>query len=260
MPRMKVDEAQLSRKFKHVAKQTANFSKISADILAKTPSNMRIFRLVMGAGLERMAERLDKTAATISQYERGRIFSIPVSESERMCRIIEENIPAHVSYAAFLLNLRAFEEKSTGGLTKGLQRAEKASSTPQEKSTRSVLEKAGLSFEEHKTLDTKIGPLNFDFLVERKVMIECTHSKNKTKAESLGFRVLKLKERHPKMKTMVVIPRGVTNGYLRRLADFDAVIYADELDRLKVLLVPQAAVQLDTRMRSPKTPNLEIDL
>ena len=243
---MKVDEARIKRKFRSLAKQTSNFSEVRAEILANDPSAIRIFRLAMGLGLERMAERLGKTVATISQYERGRIFSIPVSEAERMCRIVEENVPAKVSYEDFVLNLRAFMEKSTGGMVKGFPRAEKAKSTAQENALRSLLEGRGLVFEEHKTINTKIGPFNFDFLVEKNTVIECTQSKNKTKAESLGFRILKLKEAHPEWNVIVVIPRGVTKGYLRRLADADAIVYSDKLSRLKSLLVPQAAVQLDS--------------
>ena len=243
---MKVDERAMTRKFRLLARQTKNFSQIRAEILSRDPSTFRIFRMLMGLGLEQMAELLGKTAATLSQYERGRIFSIPVSEAERMRRVVEENIPAQVSEERFIENLRAFVEKSTGGLVKGLQRAEKASSTRQEMAVKKRLVELGAKFEEHKTIETKIGPLNFDFLVDGKTAIECTSSKNKTKAESLGFRILKLKEANPKIKVVVVIERGVTKGYLRRLADADEIIYADELDRLRGLLVPQAAVQLDS--------------
>ena len=246
MPRMKIDERAMSRKYRLLARQTKNFSKIRAEILAQDPSNVRIFRMLMGFGLEQMAELLGKTVATLSQYERGRIFSIPASEAERMCRIVGENIPADVKEETFVANTRAFAEKSTGGLVKGLQRAEKAVSTAQERVVKKLLSEIGAKFEEHRTIETKIGPLNFDFLVDGKTVIECTISKNKTKAESLGFRILKLKEAIPKMKVVVVIERGVTNGYLRRLADADGIIYADELDRLRGLLVPQAAVQLDS--------------
>ncbi|MEM4707719.1 MAG: hypothetical protein QXL47_03865, partial [Candidatus Anstonellales archaeon] len=66
----------------------------------------------------------------------------------------------------------------------------------------------------------------------------------------MGFRISKLKKVNPRIIAIAVIPRGVNKGFLRRLEDFDHIVFDDELSRLEFLLVPQATVQSDT------TPNI----
>jgi len=99
-----------------------------------------------------------------------------------------------------------------------------------------LLKNKSKKIEVHKTMETSIGPLNFDFwLPENKMVIECTESVSKHKAESLGFRIIKLKDRI-NCKTIVIIPKNVSNGVIRRLIDYDHIIFSSEIAKLENII------------------------
>jgi len=220
----------------YVAKHTENFQKIDTEFLANNPKIIKVFRMLHGKGLVEFAKLLKKNFNTISQYELGGIRRIRLAETKRMSDILAEGMPINSSKEHAIENFRKFKELSTGGAVQGFLRAEKAALTADEKRIRNLLQKCGIRFEAHKTLDTNIGQLNFDFLVDNKTIIECTDSKSKQKAESLGFRALKIKQKYPHLKTIVVIPHNVTNGIKRRLADFDYIIFSNRLNELETIL------------------------
>ena len=236
MPRISCNEKQLLGDFKKCAKLTGGFKRIPPGLIARKPQHMRLLRMVLGLGLEEMAELVGKKFATVSQYERGRIRSIPLAEAVRMAELIASRLPKEVTPELVLENFAALREKSHGGLAKGLQRAEGAALTAQETRIRELLTELDVPFECHKTLSSPIGPLNFDFVINGKAIIECTESANKTKAESLAFRILKAKANNPYLTAIAVIPDHVTEGYLRRLSDFDLVVRGFNVARLRCQL------------------------
>ncbi len=158
-------------------------------MIAKNPRFLKIFRLILGLSLSDIAKLLGKTLATISQYERNNIRSIPENEAKRIVKILKAELPRNVSLQKVLENFAIFSNKAKGGITSGMNRAEKAALTAQEKLVEKKLKSLCLKFERNKTLETAIGPLNFDFVLQNTV-IECTIATNKIKAESLGFRNL----------------------------------------------------------------------
>ena len=123
-----------------------------------------------------------------------------------------------------------------------MKSAEGAGLTIQESKIAEFLLLINAGYKAHVTFETKIGPLNFDFVVKDKYVIECTKANNKTKAEALDFRIIKLKESYPGMKAIAVIPKNVTNGFIRRLCDFDFIIFENEIEKLEFLCNPQATV------------------
>lgn len=236
MPPDKMNEKNFIKLLEYAAKHTWNFQKIEPEFLANNPKTVKTFRMLYGKGLIEFAKLLKKNFNTISQYELGGIRRIRLAEAKRMSDILAEKMPVNPSKEQAIENFRKFKELSTGGAVQGFMRAEKAVLTADEKMIRNLLQEYGIRFEVHKTLDTNIGQLNFDFLIEDKALIECTDSKSKQKAESLGFRALKIKQKYPHLKTIVVIPHNVTNGIKRRLADFDYVIFSNKLNELEVIL------------------------
>jgi hypothetical protein len=53
--------------------------------------------------------------------------------------------------------------------------------------------------------------------------------------ESLGFRVIKIKEKL-KCLGVVIVKSNVSKGVLRRLIDYDHIIFSSELMKMKLLL------------------------
>jgi len=236
MPKDKMNENKFKNLFYEASRYTKNFQKIDHVIIAKRPNLLKVFRMIHGLGLIDFAKLLKKNYNTISQYELGGIKSIRESEAKRIVAILTEEMPTNLSKEQTIQNFYKFKELSSGGAVQGFKRAEKAALTNGEKKIEKLLNEYGIKFEPHKTLDTNIGPLNFDFLVGNKLLIECTDSKSKQKAESLGFRALKIKQAYPHLTTVVIIPYGITNGVKRRLNDFDHIIFSNKLDGLETLL------------------------
>ena|SRR3989344_1453161 len=232
MPKVKISDDQIQKLYAEVNRKTKNFSEITPEIVSNNPQYMKIFRMLCNKSLTEMGNLLSKTYAAIAQYERGAIKRIPAKEAEKISRIIKEEMQ-DTSLETALKNNQKFKELSHGGYVQAFKRAEKAELTRQEKSIREILEKMKVSYEVHKTLQTSIGELNFDFwLPENKIVIECTESSSKHKAESLGFRMMKLKDRI-KCKGVVVLPSNVSKGVLRRLVDYDHIIFSSDLSKLE---------------------------
>ena len=232
MPKVKISDDQIQKLYAEVNRKTKNFSEITPQIISNNPQYMKIFRMLCNKSLTEMGNLLNKTYAAIAQYERGAIKRIPPKEAEKISRIIKEEMQ-DTSLEAVLKNNQKFKELSHGGYVQAFKRAEKAELTRQEKFIREILEKMKVNYEVHKTLQTSIGELNFDFwLPENKIVIECTESSSNHKAESLGFRMMKSKDRI-KCKGVVVLPSNVSKGVLRRLVDYDHIIFSSDLSKLE---------------------------
>ncbi|MCP8308517.1 MAG: hypothetical protein H3Z54_07465 [archaeon] len=159
-----------------------------------------------------------------------------MEESVRIAEAIRSGLPPHLSEEILLANMRKFSDKSSGGVLQAMRRAETMALTKQEKALIDVLMKAEIPYIQHATLSTKIGQLNVDFLVLGRLVIECTSSRSKWKAESLGFRAIKIKESHPNLKLMAVVPSDVDDGFTRRLIDFNFVVHDDNIKSLFALI------------------------
>lgn len=233
MPKVKISDKQFETLFMEVKKKTKNFSEIEPELISTNPYYIKVFRMLCGKSLTQMGNLLNKTHATIAQYERKAIKSIPLTEAVKIAQVIKEEIPEEKSLEQALKTVQKFRELANGGYVQAFKSAEKAELTKQEKLIREILEKEKAKYESHKTLDTSIGELNFDFwLSEKKIVIECTESVSKHKAESLGFRALKLKDKI-KCKMIAVIPSNVSNGVIRRLSDYDHIIFSTDLSKLE---------------------------
>jgi len=236
VPTLSGTELELKAMFESVRKDTNNFTILPAELLSKSPEKIKVFRMLLGKGLREMGELVSRSFVTVSNYELGKIKTIPISESEKMSEIILKNLPSPVTEETLIRNQKFYHDRSKGGVLQALKRAETMALTRQESIVMAVLEDQRIQFEYHVTLDTKIGPLNFDFLVKKNVVIDCTTTTNKWKAESLGFRSIKVKEAHPNFKTIAIIPASVNQGFLRRLVDFDHVLKDDEITTLTALV------------------------
>ncbi len=233
MPKTKFSDDEFQKLYREVQHKTKNFSIIEPELIWENPNYMKVFRMICGRSLAEMGNILNKTHATIAQYERGAIKNIPIKEAEKISHIISDELPQNKSLENAIRNMHKFRELSNGGYVQAFKRAEKAELTNQEKKIKEILEKKKIDFEPHKTLDTSIGKLNFDFwLPDNKIMIECTESVSKHKAESLGFRALKLKDKI-KCKAIAVIPSNVSDGIMRRLCDYDYVVFSTDLSKLE---------------------------
>ncbi len=236
MPKVKISDKEFQKLFLEVRNKTRNFSEIKPDVLSNSPHYMKVFRMICGKSLTEMGNLLKKTHATIAQYERGAIKSIPMTEAKKAVQVIKDEMPRDQTLDHALENIKKFRELSNGGYVQGFKRAEKAELTNQEKMVQKILEKNNVAYEAHKTMDTSIGELNFDFwLPKNKVVIECTESTSKHKAESLGFRTLKIKDKI-NCKMVAVVPSNVSNGVLRRLSDCDHIIFTSDLSKLENII------------------------
>lgn len=190
-------ERKFSFLYQQVKKKTNNFSEILPEVISSNPQYIRVFRMLCNKGLEEMGKSLGKTHATIAQYERGAIKSIPIQEAKKFSELIKDGLPNEKSFEIAIENFKKFNQLSSGGYLQAFKRAEKAELTVQENKIKRILEKNNKNFEIHKTLNTSIGPLNFDFwFPKEKIVIECTESQSKHKAECLGFRIIKLKDKY----------------------------------------------------------------
>ena len=236
MPKFKMSDKEFRQLYKDVFRKTYGFRKITAEIISQNPHYIKVFRMLCGKSLTEIAKDLKKTHATIAQYERKAIKKIPLIEAEKISEYIREELPSEISLKLALINVEKFRQMSYGGYLQAFKRAEKAEMTTQEKLIKEILEKNAINHEIHKTMETSIGPLNFDFwLPEQKMIIECTESVSKHKAESLGFRIIKLKDKI-KCISIAVVPKNVSNGILRRLPDYDHIIFSSELSKLENII------------------------
>ena len=231
-----MSDREFQKLYREVQRKTKNFSELTSEIISDNPQYTKVFRMICGKSLTEMGNLLNKTHATIAQYERHAIKSIPLKEAEKIVQAIKDELPQDKSLDQGLKSIQKFRELSTGGYVQAFKRAEKAELTGQEKAIKEILEKLGSRYEAHKTMETSIGPLNFDFwLPENRIVIECTESTSKHKAESLGFRAIKLKDKI-KCKAIAIIPRNVSNGIIRRLSDYDHIIFSSDLEKLENII------------------------
>ncbi len=236
MPKSKTNDEEFRNLYNEVRRQTTEFKKITADVISQNPHYIRAFRMLCGKSMTQFGQDLGKTHATIAQYERKAIKKIPIKEAEKISEFIKDALPPEISFETAISNLRKFREMSHGGYIQAFIRAEKAEMTNQEKNIKEILENKKTKYEIHKTMDTSIGQLNFDFwLPEKKIVIECTESVSKHKAESLGFRIIKLKDKI-RCKSVVIVPKNVSNGIIRRLPDYDYIIFSNELTKLEGII------------------------
>ena len=236
MPKVKMQDDKFRQLFLDVRKKTKDFSEIPPELLSSNPHYIKVFRMLCGKSLTELGSLLNKTHATIAQYERGAIKSIPLRESEKIVKILCNELPHDVSFENAMANMNKFRELANGGYVQAFKRAEKAELTKQEKLVKNVLQKCGTEFEPHKTLSTNVGDFNFDFWLPRKnIVIECTEPTSKQKAESLAFRAIKIKEKH-RCKTVVIVPSNVSRGVLRRLSDYDYVVFMQNLEKLENII------------------------
>ncbi len=236
MPKTKISDKEFQNLYTEVQKKTKNFSELTSELISKNPQYMKVFRMICGKSLTEMGNLINKTHATIAQYERHAIKSIPLKEAEKIVQAIKDELPQDKSLDQGLRNVQKFRELSNGGYVQAFKRAEKAELTEQEKAIKKILEKIGSHYETHKTMETSIGPLNFDFWVSgNKTIIECTESISKHKAESLGFRIIKLKDKM-KCKSVAVVPKNVSNGVIRRLSDYDHIVFSSDLSKLENII------------------------
>ncbi len=236
MPKIKIKEKELIELYEQLKEKTKKFTEINPEILADNPKNIVVFRFLIGMSLVSFGNFLNKTYATISQYERGNIKLIPRDESIRMLKLIKEELPNNITIIDILSNFRKYKELSNGGGIQAFIAAEKAKPTMQEQEIRNFLEKNSIVYEANKTFETSIGLLNFDFWIPNKrIVIECTESVYKEMAESLGFRIIKLKD---KMRCIgvAILKQNVSKGVIRRLVDYDHIIFSSQLNDLRSLL------------------------
>ncbi|MDI6723000.1 MAG: hypothetical protein QMD97_05545, partial [Candidatus Aenigmarchaeota archaeon] len=235
-PKAKFSDDEFQKLYREVQNRTKKFSLITPELISENPRYVKVFRMLCGKSLTEMGNILNKTHATIAQYERGAIMTIPLKEAEKISRKIKDELPQSKSMKNSLKNIQKFRELSNGGYVQAFKRAENAELTSQEKRIREILIKKNVEFEAHKTLDTSIGKLNFDFWLSRnKIAIECTESISKHKAESLGFRAVKLKDK-VKCRMIAIVPQNVSNGVIRRLSDYDHIIFSSDLSKLENII------------------------
>lgn len=237
MPKIKIKTEKLFELYKELSSRTRNFKEISPEILVEHPEFIVIFRLLLDESLTSMGELIGKTYATVAQYENGKIKSVPLTESRRITKIIKEKLPRKLKFGIVKKNFDKFRQLSEGGSIQAFKRAETAELTEQEAKVRDALEQLNIKFEPNKTLKTSIGLLNFDFwLPEKNTVIECTISVYKEKAESLGFRILKLKD-EINCRSIAILNPKISKGILRRLTDYDHILFTTNLSELKNILV-----------------------
>jgi len=224
MPIYKTLEQELTSLFEQLKNNTENFSKLEPEIICSNPRTIGVFRLLLRKSLNEMGQLLNRSYATVSQYERGKIHSIPIGEAGKMLEAIKQRMPHDPNLSLLTGSFLEFKDKSRGGTMQALKRAEKMEPTTQERILSKYLTQMGVPFRQHVTLDTEIGPLNFDFQIKESIIVECTASKSKWKAESLGYRAIKAREKYPQMKIVALVPKSVNDGFRRRLRDFDLII------------------------------------
>ena len=233
MPKVKISDKEFQDLFLEVKRKTNNFSEIKSELISSKPYYMKVFRMLCGKSLTEMGKLLNKTHATIAQYERRAIKKIPLIEAEKIVQVVKDELPQEKTLEYALMTMQKFRELANGGYVQAFKSAEKAELTKQEKLVKEVLENKKIKYEPHKTLNTSIGELNFDFwLPENKIVIECTESVSKHKAEALGFRAIKLKDRL-NCRMIAIIPSNVSNGVIRRLSDYDHIIFSTDLSKLE---------------------------
>lgn len=236
MPKTMYKEKDFKKLFLKVQRLTMNFSRINTKTLSKNPQFIKVFRILMNKSMPEMGKLLNKSHATIAQYERNAIKKIPTEETGKMKEIILEELPKEIDFKNTIKNFNRFKQLSEGGQLLGFKRAEGAQFTKQEEQIKNILEENMVEYEAHKTLETQIGPLNYDFwLPKDKLVIECTESLSKHKAESLGFRIMKLKQKN-KCKSIAIVPDDVSKGVLRRLQDFDRIVFSSDIQKLGTIL------------------------
>ena len=79
MPKTNFNEKSFEKLFLEVKKATGNFSKIDSETISRNPCFMKVFRMLVNKGMPDMGKLLNKTHATIAQYERSAIKKIHYS-------------------------------------------------------------------------------------------------------------------------------------------------------------------------------------
>lgn len=234
MPKLHMNIDEFEKLFNEVKVKTKNFSTITSELFLGKPQYISIFRLILGYSLQQLGEILDKSYATISQYERGNIKNIPLNEADRYTTLFKKILPKKISFDIVRKNFESFRNLSTGGSLQAIKVAEKANFTSQEKQICDCLNNLGVIYKTHKTFETKVGLMNVDFWIPlKKLVIECSTSNEKLKIESLGFRIIKIKECINNCKGLVFLNK-VTPGIKKKLIDYDYVI--NDLSSLKELI------------------------
>jgi transcriptional regulator with XRE-family HTH domain len=216
--------------------------KTTEETLKQNPRSLILFRLGLGFSLVEFGKRFGFSYVTISQIERGKTKKINKELFSKLIQDIKE-LP---SLEKIIENYKKISQLSRGGQSQALKRAEMAELTEEEKKVLATLTEQGINPEVHKTVMTRICPMNVDLSFMKgntTFILEATRSQRRQKIESMDFRAIKIKESLKNIKMVAIVSKGLSQVLRRRLEDFDYII---ELDNFKEfihrLLTPHAAV------------------
>lgn len=235
--------------------------------LQKNPRLILPLRLSLGLSQKRFIEKTGRSLSQVSliRYEKGARKTVPFSKTEKIVDLIDLS---EIRIEEIWTNYKKFEKMRNGHLTPekardlnklwrnkfttedreswGRKGAEITNSkqkfTEQEKKIKTILDLSHTEYITHKEINTKVLPINIDFVVCKnsvpKIFIECTERKHDLHilSQAYAYRSRLLKEIYEDSKTIIIL--GKTPLFAKRIfeKEFDYVIENSELEKLNPVL------------------------
>jgi transcriptional regulator with XRE-family HTH domain len=196
------------------------------NFLSEDPKKLILLRLGKGYSLKKLGKEIGFSYVTISEIERGKRKTI----NKKLLQRVTKKFKTMPSFENIVENYKNITEISKGGQIQAMKRAEKAELTKEEKEVFERLKNVKIEIKPHKTFQTSIGPVNVDFMINSNIIVEVTKSKRRQKLESLDLRAIKLKQKIDGLKTVVIVPNGLSKTLKQRLEDFDYIFEMRQLD------------------------------
>jgi hypothetical protein len=239
------------------------------ETLEKFPQSLLIIRLSLGKSQREFIKLLHNSISQpiLIKHEKGKTQRMTKKQANKISKILEK-IPFELKIERVVENFKKFKNMQKGHLTSekarklqkiwvkkttteqrklwgklGTEKAKKGKLTFSERRVKKILEELKLPHKVHEQfiIDEKLS-FNVDFLIDKgkKIVIEVTERLNNLTlaAQALSFRSLLIKQIHPEVVTICIIPAKITlmgKEVLNR--SFDKVLSLSELNNLKDFLL-----------------------
>ena len=247
-------ENEIYRLYLNALKETDNFQHIEKINFIDQPKKLKVVRLLLNLSQRDFANFLKINQSRVSLFELGKIKPTNKEAKEYLKILLKANIqPIDIEQFKSLEKKIKERGKFNGEYAKKMAQksigkasiisAQRKKPTQQENEIMDFLSKKGIKFERNPLID--LGVLKFvcdfaipnakkpEFLIEAK-RLQTVYRKKQIICE-LGYKSIKIKQKFPQIKTIVIIDANLTNTerYILK-QEFDYVFSINELKKLAV--------------------------
>jgi transcriptional regulator with XRE-family HTH domain len=240
--------------FEKVRNETNDFTSVPLELLINRPSSLLIFRLGMGMGIKKFSLLIginERWLRKIESSQGGMSLGNAIRMKEILENLLKDKKIDKETVVRNFIKFKNFIASSVNNLT-GIKLAEKAPLTNDEKIVMDTLQKMGIEFQIHSTLQLHTGKfVNVDFTIRKDetIFVIEVFSLSKMgriatlKISEIDHRFRGLKMNNPNIKTIMIISskekelsKIIAEKAKMETFDTDFILTIDEVEKIASLV------------------------